>query len=543
MKFNISALFLISLFNLLVLELEATSSSKYEDKLWNYQSIQQQNPPFNFHRNLLSIGAASNITRIGRVFFPIGYGADPTGVEDSTKAIMKAVEDAFHVHNNGLELLPGINDLGGVVIDFQGGNYKISQPIRFPSGGGNVVATPAAAADQEARDTKCELVRETGWMRWGVVESTRALWFSSTGRSIKEDRGAACFARANLKRVKGGTLRASHTFPGNRYLIELWSPSSVPIDTDSPHDFSGDSVGIFYEDITFRDILFDSSYRGGGIFIIDSVRIRINNCFFLHFSTKGILVQKGHETFISNCFLGQYSTIGGDKGEKYFTGVGIDIESNDNAITDVAIFSAEVGIILRGQANMVTGVHCYNKATGFGGIGILVKVAWISQTRIDNCYMDYTSIVIEDPVQVHVTNGFFLGDGNIVLKAVKGHIHGVNIVNNMFNGNPQYHTPIVRVDGSFWSIEQVVIERNNAVGMDLKSTVGTAVIKGNGTMWVADFSPILLFPDRIRHIQYSLFIDGLPKFTSHAITNVSNNVVLVETDKIVSGKVFMTVQQ
>ncbi|XP_030479740.1 polygalacturonase QRT3 [Cannabis sativa] len=482
MKFNISALFLISLFNLLVLVLEATSSSKYEDKLWNYQSIQQQNPPFNFHRNLLSIGAASNITRIGRVFYPIGYGADPTGVEDSTEAIMKAVEDAFHVHNNGLELLPGINDLGGVVIDFQGGNYKISQPIRLPSGGGNVV-------------------------------------------------------------VKGGTLRASHTFPGNRYLIELWSPSSVPIDTDSPHDFSGDSVGIFYEDITFRDILFDSSYRGGGIFIIDSVRIRINNCFFLHFSTKGILVQKGHETFISNCFLGQYSTIGGDKGEKYFTGVGIDIESNDNAITDVAIFSAEVGIILRGQANMVTGVHCYNKATGFGGIGILVKVAWISQTRIDNCYMDYTSIVIEDPVQVHVTNGFFLGDGNIVLKAVKGHIHGVNIVNNMFNGNPQYHTPIVRVDGSFWSIEQVVIERNNAVGMDLKSTVGTAVIKGNGTMWVADFSPILLFPDRIRHIQYSLFVDGLPKFTSHAITNVSNNVVLVETDKIVSGKVFMTVQQ
>ncbi|KAF4376344.1 hypothetical protein G4B88_000032 [Cannabis sativa] len=67
-------------------------------------------------------------------------------------------------------------------------------------------ATPAAAADQEARDTKCELVRETGglqflkWMRWGVVESTRALWFSSTGRSIKEDRGAACFARANLNR-------------------------------------------------------------------------------------------------------------------------------------------------------------------------------------------------------------------------------------------------------------------------------------------------------------------------------------------------------
>ncbi|XP_062095660.1 polygalacturonase QRT3 [Humulus lupulus] len=483
MKLNISALLLLltSLLQLLVLVLEATPSSRYDEKLWNFQTKLQQNAAFNFHRHLLSTGEASNITRIGRVFYPIGYGADPTGVEDSTNAIMKAVEDAFHAHN-GLELLPGINDLGGVVIDFQGGNYKISKPIRLPSGGGNVV-------------------------------------------------------------VKGGTLRASHIFPGNRYLIELWSLSSVPIDTDSPHEFSGDSLGIYYEDITFRDILFDSRYRGGGIFIIDSVRIRINNCFFLHFSTKGILVQKGHETFISNCFLGQYSTIGGDKGEKYFTGVGIDLESNDNAITDVAIFSAEVGVVLRGQANMVTGVHCYNKASGFGGIGILVKMAWISQTRIDNCYLDYTSIVIEDPVQVHVTNGFFLGDANIVLRSVKGHIHGLTIVNNMFNGSIQYNTPIVRVDGSFWSIEQAVIDRNNAVGMDLKSTVGKTVVKGNGTMWVADFSPILLFPDRIRHIQYSLFVNGVPKFTSHAITNVSNNVVLVETDKVVSGKVYMTVQQ
>ena len=44
---------------------------------------------------------------------------------------------------NGLELLPGVHDLGGVVIDLQGGNYKISKPIRFPSGGGNiVVSTP-----------------------------------------------------------------------------------------------------------------------------------------------------------------------------------------------------------------------------------------------------------------------------------------------------------------------------------------------------------------------------------------------------------------
>lgn len=194
--------------------------------------------------------------------------------------------------------------------------------------------------------------------------------------------------------VKGGTLRASDSFPTGRHLVELWAPNSQKL----PKTSVLNSIklqqpnGIYYEDITFRDILFDSSYKGGGIFIVDSVRTRINNCFFLHFTTEGILVQGGHETFITSSFLGQHSTVGGDPGERDFSGTAIDLASNDNAITDVAIFSAAIGIVLRGQANMLTGVHCYNKATGFGGIGILVKLAGNSQTRIDNCYMDYTGM-------------------------------------------------------------------------------------------------------------------------------------------------------
>ena len=48
---------------------------------------------------------------------------------------------------------------------------------------------------------------------------------------------------------------------------------------------------------------------------------------------------------------------------------------------------------------------------------------------------------MEDPVQVHVTNGFFLGDANIVLKSIKGQVSGLNIVNNMFTGNPNNKVP------------------------------------------------------------------------------------------------------
>jgi hypothetical protein len=332
-------------------------------------------------------------------------------------------------------------------------------------------------------------------------------------------------------------LRASDAFPGNRHLIELWSKDSPPPDEKVQN------AGYYYEDITFRDILFDSSNRGGGIFIVDSARIRINNCFFLHFTTQGILVQRGHETFISSCFLGQRSTVGGSKDEKHFAGTAIDLHSNDNAVTDVTIFSAAIGIVLRGQANILTGVHCYNKATAFGGIGILVKLAGCSQTRIDNCYLDYTAIVMEDPVQVHVTNGFFLGDANVVLKSVNGQISGLNIVDNMFSGQADKMVPIIKLQGKFSDVDQVVIDRNNVNGMRLKSTVGKLTVAGNGTKWVANFSSLLVFPNRINHLQYSFYTKGERKFTAHAVTHVSKNVVAVESEKAVNGAVSMIVDQ
>ncbi|KAF7801332.1 Polygalacturonase QRT3 [Senna tora] len=417
---------------------------------------------------------SSQIQRKNRVLYPIEYGGDPSGEEDSSDAIMKALEEAFEMgSSSGIELVHGVRDLGGLIIDLQGGNYKITKPITFPSSpAGNLV-------------------------------------------------------------VKGGSLRASDTFPTDRHLVEDNDFNTKKLQNDQIH----------YEDITFRDILFDSSYRGGGILIVDSARIRIDNCFFLHFTTEGILVQRGHETFISSTFLGQHSTVGGDPGEKDFSGTAIDLASNDNAITDVAIFSAAIGIVLRGQANIVTGVHCYNKATSFGGIGILVKLPGNSQTRIDNCYLDYTGIVMEDPVQVHITNGFFLGDANVVLKSIKGQILGVNIVNNMFSGDPNKMVPIVNLDGEFGSIDQVVIDGNNVNGMSLRSTVGKLTVSGNGTKWMADFSKVLVFPNRISHFQYSFYAQEEPRFVGHSVTNVSNNVVIVESEKEVKGLVSFSVEQ
>lgn len=298
-----------------------------------------------------------------------------------------------------------------------------------------------------------------------------------------------------------------------------------------------------YEDVTFKDLLFDSGYRGGGLIIIDSARVRVTDCFFLHFATEGILVERGHEIFVSSCFLGQHPTVGGDSEEKNYSGTAIDIASTDNAITDVVVFSAAVGILLRGRANIVTGVHCYNKATFFGGVGILVKSA---QNRIVSPYMDYNSIVVEDPFQITISNGFFLGDGNVVLKSILGQASGVNIVNNMFSGDPKHMLPTVKLDGQFTSIDQVAVDHNVASGMSLKSTAAKVKVEGNGTnLWVADFGPILLFPNKINNVQYSLYVRGgigagIP---AHAVTNVSNNVVVIESQQSVNAVVLVSVDQ
>ena len=347
-------------------------------------------------------------------------------------------------------------------------------------------------------------------------------------------------------------MHASDDFPSDGYLIELSpSPSAAAKIMEnervmnSAEDASlSSSTSYNYEYITFRDLLLDCNYRGGGISIVNSLRISIDNCYITHFATTGISVRGGHETYIRSSFLGQHITAGGDPGERNFSGTGISLVGNDNAVIDVVIFSAATGIFISGQANLISGVHCYNKATGFGGTGIYLQLPGLTQTRIVDSYMDYTGIVAEDPVQLHISNTLFLGDAAITLKSINGVVNGLNIVDNMFSGS-NAGVAIVQLDESrsaFKQIDQVVIARNNVKGMQVKSTVGSAEWQGNGTSWTVDFNPVLVFPNLIRNVQYSFRStdNGFPK---HMVRNVSDNRVVIETDVAVSGSVYARVDQ
>jgi len=68
---------------------------------------------------------------------PIDFGADPSGRNDSTKAF-SALSDALLSRGKTLpRLAANITNLGGAVIDLEGGEYLISAPITFPPYTGN----------------------------------------------------------------------------------------------------------------------------------------------------------------------------------------------------------------------------------------------------------------------------------------------------------------------------------------------------------------------------------------------------------------------
>ncbi|KAL6651362.1 hypothetical protein ACP70R_010287 [Stipagrostis hirtigluma subsp. patula] len=333
-------------------------------------------------------------------------------------------------------------------------------------------------------------------------------------------------------KIHSGSLRASDDFPTDRYLIELSAKAGG--------SGGGGGRSYDYEYATLRDLMLDCNYRGGGVTVVDSLRVGIDNCYVAHFESDGIAVHGGHETFIRDCFLGQHITAGGDPGERGFTGTGIRLAGNDNSVSDVVIFSAATGIMVTSPANSISGVHCYNKAAGFGGTGIYLKIPGLTQTWISGCYMDYTSIVAEDPVLLHVSGSFFLGDANVVLKAVNGVAKGVQIVGNIFSGRDK-GVDIVQLDGKFATVEQVYVQQNAATGMTVKSTAARGSSEGNGSLWTVDFSEALLFPDRIGHVQYSLVAGD--EFPGHALRNVSGNQVVVATDKAVAATVHVLVDQ
>lgn len=77
--------------------------------------------------------------------------------------------------------------------------------------------------------------------------------------------------------------------------------------------------------------------------------------------------------------------------------MGVGIYGNDHYLTNVIVYSALIGVELTGAANILSGVHTWNCATGNGGIGILNAM---SQNRFEGCYLDFTDMKLTNAQQV-----------------------------------------------------------------------------------------------------------------------------------------------
>ena len=78
-------------------------------------------------------GATSPLIRVAS--YP---GADPYGRKDSTLAFKACMADALTRGTNARLMGDNVTDLGGVVIDLEGGDYLISEPIHIPTLYGNL---------------------------------------------------------------------------------------------------------------------------------------------------------------------------------------------------------------------------------------------------------------------------------------------------------------------------------------------------------------------------------------------------------------------
>jgi hypothetical protein len=88
--------------------------------------------PGPYRRLMTGWSAAAPITADDPTFRPVDFGADPTGLKDSSPAFAALLTAMTAAGGASHHLANGIVDLNGATIDLGGGQYLLSAPIVFP---------------------------------------------------------------------------------------------------------------------------------------------------------------------------------------------------------------------------------------------------------------------------------------------------------------------------------------------------------------------------------------------------------------------------
>jgi len=422
---------------------------------------------------------------------PSQYGADPTGSTDSTNAFMQAMAALTNVSAHAAHpMATTIADLGGATLDLQGGEYLISTPLIIPPHVGNV-------------------------------------------------------------RIRGGTLRASSTFPADRFLIEIGQAGC-----------KGDKQGVCNEFIGLDNLFLDAAHVNAGCVLVQATMGTTvgPSIFMTGFVEAGLRVLGGHETILSDAWLAEYYW--SDKHDPAASkSIAVEVHGQDNYISNVIVFDyAHVGVLLDGAASLLSGVHTWNG----GGVGISINGTYDIQDRIVGCYLDYNYLEIIQPYMIIVQDTFFL-DTSIHLfpdpNATKGswrpggdapRIDGVIFRENTYSlgkwggtktivvqppTNPA--TPFVAGMCSNFVVEdEVSVEKGTLV--QTRATLTQRMV--NTDTMTFDFGPLLLFP-WIESTTYSLsFASGMP-LVPHAAMEPEGTIVKIVTASATTATVTVEVAQ
>jgi len=158
---------------------------------------------------------------------------------------------------------------------------------------------------------------------------------------------------------------------------------------------------------------------------------------------------------------------------------------------------------LTGAANLLSGVHTWNQATGRGGVGIQDD---IGHNRYIGCYLDYTDLVLTAPTGVLISSGFFLGGAQLVFAAPSGGgiVDGVVLSSNVWSHTKLPPLAVNETLGA-WRSVTALQESGTALapgqprlGPSASLTVQGAITpfgaSGSCIVWACDFAGLLLFP-------------------------------------------------
>lgn len=170
-----------------------------------------------------------------------------------------------------------------------------------------------------------------------------------------------------------------------------------------------------------------------------------------------------------------------------------------------------------------------------------------TQNRFVGCYLDYNDIVLVSPEHVTFVDGFFLGGGQMVVRASKANdrCEGLTVTGNQFdNGGGVPGIVVDNTSGSFTAVVDTIIEGNQFKGYGSRASRANAVLsKSAATEWTFDLSSQLVF-GHIQRVSYALQLnDEAAAFVMHAVRRVVGAQVTVASSESTDAQVTVFVDE